>query len=198
MSAADSCDFDLSTYMQGMNNFPSITVADAYQRSFYVQWAASQTIASVYFDGYPQSVSGNVYVTSTFPFDRTDPALLALSQIYPYGVFNLPTPMIGSYLVFMPDDAADASKFALREIRAWSMPDCAQQGSVVNGNAGLVGAVPANTGDYIASTNAFYIDLGSVKYLDGVWLQLGGNDNLAVSYGTTAPTNSPFVGVVTR
>lgn len=120
-----------------------------------------QTIAAVMFDGYPQTIYGDVFVTSTFPFIRTDTALLALSKIHPDGVFNLASAKLGTYLIFMPLDSEDPSNFALREVRVWSRPDLAQTGSIVNGISTIVGIVPSNTSNYSASTSAFYIDLGS-------------------------------------
>jgi hypothetical protein len=197
-SPVDACDFNMNTHLAAVNPFPGGKGADRFDKSFYVSWSNTQTINAVMFDAWPQTVYGDVFVTSTFPFDHTDPALLALSNIYPDGIFNLPSAFLGSYLVFISLDTEEPADFALREIRVWSRPDLAQTGSVVNGISTLVGVVPAYTSNYSASTSAFYIDLGSSKYLDGVWLRLEGNDMLSVSYGTTIPGSSPFTTAVSR
>ena len=74
----------------------------------------------------------DVYVTTTFPFTRYDPALMVFSDIFPCGMYNLPNPKSGTMLVFMPLDGFDPGWFAMREIRVWSMKDVAQLGNVVN------------------------------------------------------------------
>jgi hypothetical protein len=80
---------------------------------------------SFFFYSYPSTIYGDIYVTSTVPFTRGDPNLLIFSNIYPSGLYNLPTPKTCNYLVFMPLDTSNPGWFGLSEIRVWSMKDLA-------------------------------------------------------------------------
>jgi hypothetical protein len=86
------------------------------------------------------------------------------ANIYLDGIFNLPTAKTGKVLAFLP--TTDPGGFAAREIRVWSKPDLAQLGSWVNASTSTGG------GFFMTNTYSFYIDLGSVMYMDGIWLIL--------------------------
>ncbi len=103
------------------------------------------------------------------------------ANIYLDGIFNLPTAKTGKVLAFLP--TTDPGGFAAREIRVWSKPDLAQLGSWVNaststdsggisGSLELLGSEPSGGGSMVTNTYSFYIDLGSVMYMDGIWLIL--------------------------
>ena len=82
----------------------------------------------------------DVYLTSQSTFTRNDPALLLYEDVYPYGVFNLPSPKQGKYLVFMPLDSENPGALVIREIRVWSEKDLSSQGNgITNGNSLFVG-----------------------------------------------------------
>jgi hypothetical protein len=61
----------------------------------------------------------DVYVASEFSFTRYDSKVLAIEDLYPYGLHNLQNPMRGTYLVFMPFDTEDPGKLKIYEIRVW-------------------------------------------------------------------------------
>jgi len=72
-------------------------------------------------------------------FTRYDHALLLFEDVYPYGVFNLPSPKQGKYPYFMPLDSEDPGGLVIREIRVWSEKDLASQSSITNGDPLFVG-----------------------------------------------------------
>jgi hypothetical protein len=122
-TASMACDFNMATHVQGANPYPS--TASLNDKTFFVKWLDNHVIAAFMVDAYPTMVNCNVYITDRLPIDRSDPDLLAFSNIYLDGVFNLGTPMEGNVLAFTPTSAQNQSNFAVREIRVWSNPDVA-------------------------------------------------------------------------
>jgi hypothetical protein len=74
----------------------------------------------------------DIYISDVFPFTRNDPALLVFTQKYPIGLYNLPSPRLGKYLVFMPMDDQNPMYLTVREIRVWSHKDLASNGIIKN------------------------------------------------------------------
>jgi hypothetical protein len=95
-----ACDFNMATHVQGANPYPSIATPN--DKTFFVKWLDNHVIAAFMVDAYPTMVNCNVYITDELPIDRDDPDLLAFSNIYLDGVFNLGTPMEGNVLAFTP------------------------------------------------------------------------------------------------
>jgi hypothetical protein len=159
-----------------------------------VAWENTITIASFYIDQ-PKPLRTDVYMASQFPFTRNDPALLVEQDVYPFGVFNLSSPKQGKYLVFMPLDSENPGNLVIREIRVWSEKDLASQGDgITNGDPLFAGRTLdyciQNACNYFeASTNNFYVDLGSSKLTTGIWVLFGArsHNKFCVSYSLKKP-----------
>jgi hypothetical protein len=144
------CDFDAATALYGegfpvgTTNYPS---SDPFERSFYVQWPQKVLIASFLVDSPITFNYVDIYITDVFPFTRNDSTLLVFQNLYPNGLYNLASPRLGKYLVFMPLDTQNPYDITVREIRVWPEYDLAST-ATLQAYYGLTTRIVGPIGNY--------------------------------------------------